>query len=189
MKSEDLKKGFGTQRLQSYLKSLGCRSSDPVSQKYFRPPAPPPQKLQQHHGIRTRTCYFRPPPPTHQKPPAPPQPPTPTPETKRNSAAQPWLKKEKLSAYHVEGIGYDFIPTVLDREIVDHWVKTDDDEARGSGAGWTGSKRGEGGGRRVFFGSWSNFCVFFWGATGGGWEKEDKEREAKETYPFFVGGS
>ncbi|CAJ1389198.1 unnamed protein product [Effrenium voratum] len=37
--------------------------------------------------------------------------------------------QEKLSAYHVEGIGYDFIPTVLDREIVDHWVKTDDDEA------------------------------------------------------------
>ena len=25
--------------------------------------------------------------------------------------------------------GYDFIPTVLDREIVDYWVKTDDDEA------------------------------------------------------------
>jgi len=37
--------------------------------------------------------------------------------------------QEKLSAYQVEGIGYDFIPTVLDREIVDYWVKTDDDEA------------------------------------------------------------
>mmetsp|Transcript_80790 Transcript_80790/g.127634 ORF Transcript_80790/g.127634 Transcript_80790/m.127634 type:complete len:438 (-) Transcript_80790:185-1498(-) len=37
--------------------------------------------------------------------------------------------QEKLTAYQVEGIGYDFIPTVLDREIVDYWVKTDDDEA------------------------------------------------------------
>eukprot|EP00928_Gymnodinium_smaydae_P004999 TRINITY_DN1171_c0_g1_i2.p1 TRINITY_DN1171_c0_g1~~TRINITY_DN1171_c0_g1_i2.p1 ORF type:complete len:453 (-),score=142.03 TRINITY_DN1171_c0_g1_i2:187-1491(-) len=35
----------------------------------------------------------------------------------------------RLTAYQVEGIGYDFIPTVLDRSVVDHWVKTDDDEA------------------------------------------------------------
>merc|ERR1711988_161965 len=35
----------------------------------------------------------------------------------------------RLTAYQVEGIGYDFIPTVLDRDVVDHWVKTDDDEA------------------------------------------------------------
>merc|ERR1719410_1391284 len=35
----------------------------------------------------------------------------------------------RLTAYQVEGIGYDFIPTVLDREVADHWVKTDDDEA------------------------------------------------------------
>jgi len=35
----------------------------------------------------------------------------------------------KLKPYHVEGIGYDFIPTVLDREVIDHWVKTDDDES------------------------------------------------------------
>jgi len=35
----------------------------------------------------------------------------------------------RLKPYQVEGIGYDFIPTVLDREIVDYWVKTDDDEA------------------------------------------------------------
>ena len=27
------------------------------------------------------------------------------------------------------GIGYDFIPTVLDREVVDYWVKSDDDES------------------------------------------------------------
>lgn len=37
--------------------------------------------------------------------------------------------QKKLGAYHVEGIGYDFIPTVLDRDTADHWVKTDDDEA------------------------------------------------------------
>eukprot|EP00931_Biecheleriopsis_adriatica_P074538 TRINITY_DN48577_c0_g1_i1.p1 TRINITY_DN48577_c0_g1~~TRINITY_DN48577_c0_g1_i1.p1 ORF type:complete len:462 (+),score=127.61 TRINITY_DN48577_c0_g1_i1:97-1386(+) len=37
--------------------------------------------------------------------------------------------QKRLSAYHVEGIGYDFIPTVLDRSVADHWVKTDDDEA------------------------------------------------------------
>jgi cystathionine beta-synthase len=32
-------------------------------------------------------------------------------------------------SYAVEGIGYDFIPTVLDRAIVDVWVKTDDNES------------------------------------------------------------
>ena len=31
--------------------------------------------------------------------------------------------------YKVEGIGYDFIPDVLDREIVDVWYKTDDRES------------------------------------------------------------
>jgi len=35
----------------------------------------------------------------------------------------------RLTAYQVEGIGYDFIPTVLDRDVADYWVKTDDDEA------------------------------------------------------------
>jgi cystathionine beta-synthase len=29
-------------------------------------------------------------------------------------------------AYKVEGIGYDFVPEVLDREVVDKWYKTDD---------------------------------------------------------------
>merc|ERR1719454_1213287 len=37
--------------------------------------------------------------------------------------------QKRLTAYQVEGIGYDFIPTVLDRDVVDHWVKTDDDES------------------------------------------------------------
>ncbi|KAI1086215.1 cystathionine beta-synthase [Rostrohypoxylon terebratum] len=31
--------------------------------------------------------------------------------------------------YKVEGIGYDFIPDVLDRELVDKWYKTDDVES------------------------------------------------------------
>ena len=32
-------------------------------------------------------------------------------------------------SYKVEGIGYDFIPTVLERSCVDEWVKTDDKES------------------------------------------------------------
>jgi cystathionine beta-synthase len=37
--------------------------------------------------------------------------------------------RKRLEAYQVEGIGYDFIPTVLDQDCVDHWVKIDDPEA------------------------------------------------------------
>merc|ERR1712054_610689 len=37
--------------------------------------------------------------------------------------------QKRLTAYHVEGIGYDFIPTVLDSEVADHWVKSDDHES------------------------------------------------------------
>lgn len=29
----------------------------------------------------------------------------------------------------VEGIGYDFIPQVLDRSVVDKWIKTEDKES------------------------------------------------------------
>ncbi len=36
---------------------------------------------------------------------------------------------EEIKPYHVEGIGYDFIPEVLDRELVDTWVKTNDTES------------------------------------------------------------
>lgn len=32
-------------------------------------------------------------------------------------------------SYKVEGIGYDFVPDVLDQGTVDHWYKTDDREA------------------------------------------------------------
>ncbi len=35
----------------------------------------------------------------------------------------------KIGNYHVEGIGYDFIPDVLDRSLVDVWVKTNDRES------------------------------------------------------------
>jgi cystathionine beta-synthase len=35
----------------------------------------------------------------------------------------------KNESYKVEGIGYDFIPDVLDRTLVDHWVKTVDGES------------------------------------------------------------
>merc|ERR1712061_735904 len=41
----------------------------------------------------------------------------------------PRTGQKRLTAYQVEGIGYDFIPTVLDRQVADYWVKTDDDEA------------------------------------------------------------
>lgn len=36
---------------------------------------------------------------------------------------------KRLQGYQVEGIGYDFVPTVLDRSVVDEWVKIDDPEA------------------------------------------------------------
>ena len=34
-----------------------------------------------------------------------------------------------IGSYKVEGIGYDFIPDVLDRNLVDEWVKTEDRES------------------------------------------------------------
>jgi cystathionine beta-synthase len=34
-----------------------------------------------------------------------------------------------IATYKVEGIGYDFIPDVLDRSLVDEWVKTEDRES------------------------------------------------------------
>ena len=36
---------------------------------------------------------------------------------------------EEVKSYQVEGIGYDFIPDVLDRDLVDVWVKTRDPES------------------------------------------------------------
>jgi cystathionine beta-synthase len=40
--------------------------------------------------------------------------------------AQPESLNGPIASYKVEGIGYDFIPTVLDRAVVDRWYKTDD---------------------------------------------------------------
>lgn len=36
------------------------------------------------------------------------------------------LNKTDISEYKVEGIGYDFVPQVLDRSLVDYWYKTED---------------------------------------------------------------
>lgn len=40
--------------------------------------------------------------------------------------AMPQSLNEAQGTYKVEGIGYDFIPKVLSREHVDHWIKTSD---------------------------------------------------------------
>ncbi|KAJ3068285.1 hypothetical protein HDU98_008581 [Podochytrium sp. JEL0797] len=39
------------------------------------------------------------------------------------------LNSEGVHGYQVEGIGYDFIPQVLDRAHVDRWIKSDDKES------------------------------------------------------------
>jgi len=43
--------------------------------------------------------------------------------------ALPESLNTSVSSYKVEGIGYDFIPDVLDRTLVDYWIKTEDKEA------------------------------------------------------------
>ena len=35
----------------------------------------------------------------------------------------------EIGSYKVEGIGYDFIPDVLDRSLIDEWIKTEDRES------------------------------------------------------------
>lgn len=39
------------------------------------------------------------------------------------------LNETSTTFYEVEGVGYDFVPTVLDRDVVDNWVKTNDKES------------------------------------------------------------
>ncbi|XP_061571675.1 cystathionine beta-synthase-like [Cololabis saira] len=39
------------------------------------------------------------------------------------------LNKTDKTQYEVEGIGYDFVPTVLDRSVVDTWYKSNDEES------------------------------------------------------------
>ena len=36
---------------------------------------------------------------------------------------------DTIQSYKVEGIGYDFIPEVLNRDLIDRWVKTEDKES------------------------------------------------------------
>merc|ERR1719245_1596649 len=49
------------------------------------------------------------------------------PESMNDGSARTGHKR--LQPYHVEGIGYDFIPTVLEQDVVDFYVKSDDDES------------------------------------------------------------
>jgi cystathionine beta-synthase/cysteine synthase A len=37
--------------------------------------------------------------------------------------------RDEVFTYQVEGIGYDFIPDVLDRDLVDHWVYVNDHDS------------------------------------------------------------
>jgi len=39
------------------------------------------------------------------------------------------LNKTNVTYYDVEGTGYDFLPTVLDRSVVDRWVKSNDKDS------------------------------------------------------------
>lgn len=39
------------------------------------------------------------------------------------------LNQSEVGFYEVEGIGYDFIPTVLDRSVVDTWIKVGDKDS------------------------------------------------------------
>ncbi|KAJ3317640.1 hypothetical protein HDV06_001330 [Boothiomyces sp. JEL0866] len=39
------------------------------------------------------------------------------------------LNHEGIHSYQVEGIGYDFVPDVLNRSFVDEWIKTNDKES------------------------------------------------------------
>jgi cystathionine beta-synthase len=39
------------------------------------------------------------------------------------------LNKSDVTGYQIEGIGYDFVPAVCDRSLVDLWIKTNDKEA------------------------------------------------------------
>lgn len=43
--------------------------------------------------------------------------------------ALPEKLNEPGPSYHVEGIGYDFIPKVLDRSVIDQWIKSNDKDS------------------------------------------------------------
>lgn len=47
-----------------------------------------------------------------------------------STLAQPEsLNETTVGGYEIEGIGYDFIPRVLDRSVIDRWEKTMDQES------------------------------------------------------------
>ena len=50
-------------------------------------------------------------------------------DPKGSILAQPDSINGPIESYHVEGIGYDFVPQVLQRRLVDYWVKTNDKES------------------------------------------------------------
>lgn len=50
-------------------------------------------------------------------------------DPKGSILAQPESLNDSSEGYLVEGIGYDFIPDVLNRKYVDRWIKTDDAES------------------------------------------------------------
>ncbi|KAK6202627.1 cystathionine beta-synthase [Scheffersomyces amazonensis] len=50
-------------------------------------------------------------------------------DPKGSILAQPESLNTSTDGYLVEGIGYDFIPDVLNRKYVDDWIKTDDSES------------------------------------------------------------
>ncbi|XP_069750635.1 cystathionine beta-synthase-like isoform X2 [Narcine bancroftii] len=39
------------------------------------------------------------------------------------------INQTSVTSYEVEGIGHNFIPAVLDRKVIDRWIKTNDEEA------------------------------------------------------------
>ncbi|XP_043598372.1 cystathionine beta-synthase isoform X3 [Bombus pyrosoma] len=47
----------------------------------------------------------------------------------KGSILDPGSQDSGVGFYEVEGIGYDFVPTVLDRNVIDKWVKTEDHES------------------------------------------------------------
>ncbi|ANB14196.1 cystathionine beta-synthase CYS4 [Sugiyamaella lignohabitans] len=50
-------------------------------------------------------------------------------DPKGSILAVPESLNDSVESYKVEGIGYDFIPDVLDRSLVDEWIKTEDRES------------------------------------------------------------
>lgn len=50
-------------------------------------------------------------------------------DPKGSILALPESLNSGVGSYQVEGIGYDFVPDVLDRDIIDEWIKTEDEES------------------------------------------------------------